>query len=57
MVYKHAVVAAFSIYAWHCEDAAKGVGVGGHGLKNHGTVFLNFCGNPEVRKLFNCYFS
>ena len=60
MVYKHAVVAAFCIYAQHGEDAAKRE-VGGRALnsygnyivdhgkswKNHRIVFLNFCGNPE----------
>ena len=53
-------VAAFHIYAQRGEDAAKGE-VGGHALnshgnfdldhgkswKNHGIVFLNFCGNLE----------
>ena len=61
MVYKQAVVAAFRIYAQGGEDAAKTKGeVGGHVLnshgnnivdhgkswKNHGIMFLNFCGNP-----------
>ena len=60
MVYKQAVVAAFHIYAHHCEDAGKGE-VGGcalnihgnyivdHGKswKIHGIVIFNFCGNPE----------
>ena len=59
MVYKHAVVAAFRIYAQRGKVAAKrGVGVcalNSHGnyivdhgksWKNHGIVFLNFCGNP-----------
>ena len=59
MVYKHAVVAAFHIYAQGGEDAAKGeVGscalnshghyIVDHGIswKNHGIVFLNFYGNP-----------
>ena len=53
MVYKHAVVAAFRIYALHGEDAAKR---GGWRrcmentllvMENHGIVFSNFCGNPE----------
>ena len=59
MVYKHAVVAAFLIYAQHCEGAAKrgGDALNSHGnyiadhgksWKNHGIVFLNFCGNPEI---------
>ena len=59
-VYKHAVIAAFCIYAQHGEDAAKGGGCHalnihgnyivdqGKSLKNHGSVFLNFCGNPVV---------
>ena len=60
MVYKHAVVAAFRIYAQCGEDAAKrggwrpalnshGNNIVDHGesWKNHGIVFLNFCGNPE----------
>ena len=59
MVYKHAVVAEFHIYAQGCEDAAKRGGwrscikkhgnyIVDHGKpwKNHGIVFLNFCGNP-----------
>ena len=46
MVYKHAVVAAFSIYAQHGEDASKGE-VGGSALvmetlllimENHGKI-------------------
>ena len=57
MVYKHAVVAVFLIYAQHGEDAAKWGGwmpcishgnyIVDHGKsrKNHGIVFLNFCGN------------
>ena len=59
MVYRHAVVTALRIYTQHSEDAAKGE-VEGHVLKshgnyivdhgkswkNHGIVFLNFCGNP-----------
>ena len=49
MVYKHAVVAAFHIYAQHGEDAAKGE-VGGHALNSHG---LNFCGNPGEWVLLN----
>ena len=63
MFYKHAFVAAFHIYAQRGEDAAKTKGeVGGHVLnshgnhivnhgkswKNHGIVFLNFCGNPAI---------
>ena len=59
MVYRHAVVTAFQIYAQRGEVAVKRE-VGGHALnshgnyivdhgkswKNHGIVFLNFCGNP-----------
>ena len=51
---KHAVVAAFGIYAQSSDDVAKR---GGWRLcikitllimENHGIVFLNFCGNPVV---------
>ena len=63
MVYRHAVITAFRIYTQHSEDAAKGE-VEGHVLKshgnyivdhgkswkNHGIVFLNFCGNPDCWK-------
>ena len=57
MFYKHAVVAAFRIYAQHGEDAAKGCALNSHGnyivdhgklSKNHGIVFLNFCGNSDI---------
>ena len=60
MVYMHAVVAAFRIYAQRGEDAAKTRGwkmafnshgnyIVDHGKswKNHGIVFLNSCGNPD----------
>ena len=64
MVYRHAVVTALRIYTQHSEDAAKGE-VEGHVLKshgnytvdhgkswkNHGIVFLNFCGNPATQRL------
>ena len=67
MVYKHAVVAAFGIYAQRGEDAAIGE-VGGFALnshgnyivdhgkswKNHGIVFLNFCWNPELCVILEC---
>ena len=67
MVYMHAVVAAFRIYAQRGEDAAKGE-VGGrafnsHGnyivdqgksWENHGIMFLNFCGNPALVSLHIC---
>ena len=56
MVYKHAVVAAFPIFAQGCEVVAKR---GGWSrciiivmeitlliMENHGIVVLNFCGNP-----------
>ena len=60
-LFKYSTVAAFPIYAQRCEDAAKAE-VGGHALnshgnyivdhgkswKNHGIVFLNFFGNPEI---------
>ena len=65
MVYKHAVVATFCIYAKHGEVAAKGeVGVcalNSHGnyivdqrksWKNHGIAFLNFCENPGLWNTF-----
>ena len=69
MVYKHAVVAAFHIYAQRGEDTAKLGEVGGcalnshgncivdHGksLKNHGIVFLNFCENPAVYNRINMH--
>ena len=61
MVYKHAVVAAFRIYAQPGEDDAKrgveGIALNSHGnynvdhgksWKNHGIVFLNFCGSPDI---------
>ena len=56
MVYKHAVVAAFSIYAQHGEVAAKVCALISHGnyivdhgksWKNQGIVFLNFCGQRK----------
>ena len=62
MVYKHAVVAAFHVYTQHGEDASKRGGwrpcLNSHGYyivdhekswKNHGIVFLNFCGNPVIQ--------
>ena len=58
---KYITLAAFSIYALHGKDAAKGeVGdsarnnhgdyILGHGKsrKNQGMVFFNFCGDPET---------
>ena len=71
MVYKHAVVAAFHIYAQRGEDAAKRGGRRpciGHGnyivdhgksWKYHGIVILNFCGNPEDEvedSFLSCFF-
>ena len=60
MVYKHVVVASFRIFAQKCEDAiaAKSGGWRLHSIvmeitlswKNHGIVFLNFCGNPVLTK-------
>ena len=61
MVYRHAVVAAFRIYAQRGFMLLKGE-VGGRALnshgnnivdhgkswKNHGILFLNFCGNPDM---------
>ena len=65
MVYKHAVAAAFHIYAQPGEVAAKR---GGWSLcikkswklncsswKNHGIMFLNFCGNPVIKGLHYTY--
>ena len=62
----YAVIAAFRIHAQCGEDAAKRGGhiLNSHGnyildhgksWKNHGIVFLNFCGNPvfTFRKVFN----
>ena len=59
MVYKHAVAAAFMLSA--VKLLLKGeVGVcalninynyivdHGESWKNHGIVFLNFCGNPDI---------
>ena len=40
MVYKQAVVAAFHIYAHHCEDAGKGE-VGGCALNIHGNYIVD----------------
>ena len=59
MVYKHAVIDVFLIYAHRCEDAAKrgGCALNSHGnyildhgnsWKNHGIVFLKFCGNLDM---------
>ena len=54
MVYKHAVVAAFRIYAQRGEDAAKRGGWrlcfrhGNYIVDHDGIVFLNFCGNPVI---------
>ena len=68
MVYKHAVVAAFCIYAQRGKDAAKRGGrrswnshgnyIDDHGIswKNHGIVFLNFCGNPVYLLLMSPFF-
>ena len=62
-LFKYSSVAAFSIYAQIGEDADKGEVWGsalnshgnymvdhGKSWKNHGIVFLNFCGNPAVCK-------
>ena len=55
MVYKHAVVAAFRIYAQRGEDAAKRELEAMYKIvmeitllimENHGIVFLNFCCKP-----------
>ena len=63
-LFKYITVAAFRIYAGRGEDAAKRGGwrpcINSHGnyivdngksWKNHGIVFLNFCGNPDRDKL------
>ena len=59
-LFKYITVAAFHIFALRGEDTAKR---GGWRLfikvmeitllimKNHGIVFLNFCGNPAKRKV------
>ena len=60
MVYKHAIVAAFRIYAQRDEVCVKGedgiCALNSHGnyivdhgksCKNHGIVFLNFRGDPD----------
>ena len=58
-LFKYITVAAFCIYAQHGEDAAKREALNSHGnyivdrgksWKNHGIVFLNFCGNPVYTK-------
>ena len=60
-LFKYITVAAFRIYLSMVKMSLKGE-VGGHALKshgnyivdhgqswnNHGIVFLNFCGNPEL---------
>ena len=38
-LFKYITVAAILIYAQHGEDAT---------WKNHGIVFLNFCGKPNI---------
>ena len=54
-LFKYITVAAFYFYAQCGEDAAKRGGWNSHGnyivdhgksWKNHGIVFLHFCGNP-----------
>ena len=60
MVYKHAVVAAFGIYTQRGEVGGPALNSHGnyiidHGIswKNHGIVFLNFCGNPDMAYIAN----
>ena len=64
MVYKHAVVVAFHIYAQRGEDDAKGE-VEGCALNSHDSyivdhgkswnrVFFHFCGNPVLRLKLVC---
>ena len=56
MIYMHAVVAAFRIYAQMVKMQCWKGGLESmelHGWswkswKNHGIVFLNFCGNPDI---------
>ena len=58
MVYKHAVVANFRVYTQHASKRgglrpylnSHGNYIVDHGKswKNHGIVFLNICGNPEI---------
>ena len=59
MVYKHAAVAAFHIFA-QCGEV-RGRALNSHGnyiigrgisWKNHGIVFLNFCGNPVFEMIY-----
>ena len=56
-LFKYITVAAFHIYAQHGDDAAKRGALNSHGnyivdhgksWKNHGIVFLNFCGSPDT---------
>ena len=67
-IFKYIAVAAFRIYLSVVKIPLKGE-VGSHALKshgnyivdpgkswkNHGIVFLNFCGNPDLSKLPICY--
>ena len=65
---KYITVAAFRIYSQCSEDTAKSMhALNSHGndmvdhgksWKNHGTVFLNFCGNPAhifINKPFSAF--
>ena len=49
MVYKHAVAAAFSIYA-QCGQVAAKRGLGGHALNSHGNYIV------DHGKSWNCVF-
>ena len=61
LCFQYITVAAFHIYAQHVKMPLKGeVVLDSHGnyivdhgksWKNHGIVFLNFCGNPAVSNL------
>ena len=58
-LFKYITVAAFRIYVQRRDHAAKSMHalyshrnyIVNHGKswKNHGIMFLNFCGNPDVR--------
>ena len=57
MVYMHAIVAAFcimlSMVKMLLKREVRGCAFNSHGesCKNHGIVFLNFCGNPVLPSL------
>ena len=53
-LFKYITVAAFRVYAQRGDDVhalnSHGNYIAGHGKswKNHGIMFLNFCGNPVM---------